>query len=265
MNKAIEKVTASVNKIIEANPVIQTHSNAIAELQKDSMKTQTSVNKINKHQEELKAKLISIENHTLENCLVFRGLPRSEYEKERETRKKIKETLKNLISSNGDEEAEQTVKNFEIQRCKRLRKYFKDWARPISVDFLRKDDTNYIMENKSHLPEGVYADREYNQETEWKWKLLRPILKAARQHKDFQGRCKMDWDTLVLRGKCYTVNPIDQLPNSLSTVHVTSKLNETTFGYFSELNPLSNFLPSPFMMYNQEYHCSKQYIQETKA
>ena len=121
------------------------------------------------------------------------------------------------------------------------------------------------MENKSQLPEGVYADREYNQETERKQKLLRPILKAARKHKDFQGRCKMEQDTLVLRGKCYTVNTIDQLPNSLSTVNVTSKSNETTFGYFGELNPLSNFHPSPFKMYDQEYHCSKQFIQEAKA
>ena len=237
VNKAIEKVTASVNKIIEANPVIQTHSNAIAKLQKDSMKNQTSVNKINKDQEELKAKLISIENRTLENCLVFRGLPESEYEKESKTRKKIKESLKNLISSNSDEEAEQTVKNFEIRRCKCLGKYFKDQARPISVDFLRK-----MIQI-----------------------ILRPILKVARQHKDFQERCKMDRYTLVLRGKCYTVNTIDQLPNSLSTINVTSKSNETTFGYFSEINPLSNFHPSPFMMYDQEYHCSEQYIQEAKA
>ena len=80
--------------------------------------------------------------------------------------------MKNLISSNSDEEAEQTVKNFEIRRCKCLGKYFKDRVRPISVDFLQKDDTDYIMENKLHLPEGVYADREYNQETEWKRKLL---------------------------------------------------------------------------------------------
>ena len=265
VNKAIERVTASVNKIIESNPVIQTHSNAIAELQKGSTQTQTSVNRVSKDQEELKAKLISIENRTLENCLVFRGLPESEYEKESETRKKIKGALKNLISSNSDKEAEQTVKHFEIRRCKGLGKYLKDRARPISVDFLWKDDTDYIMENKSQLPGGVYADREYNEETERKRKLLWPILKVARQHKDFQGRCKMDRDTLVLRGKRYTVNTIDQLPNSLSTVNVTSKSNETTFGYFGELNPLSNFHPSPFKMYNQEYHCSKQDIQEAKA
>ena len=75
MNKAIERLTALVNKIIEANPVIQTYSNAIVELQKESVENQTSVRRINKDQEELKAKLISIENHTLENCLVFRGVP----------------------------------------------------------------------------------------------------------------------------------------------------------------------------------------------
>ena len=34
---------------------------------------------------------------------------------------------------------------------------------------------------------------------------------------------------------------------------------------FGELNPLSNFHPSPFMMYDQEYHCSEQYIQVAKA
>ena len=168
MNKAIEKVIASVNKIIEVNSVILTHTMAISELKKDTATNQSSVEKLNKEQEDLKAKLISIENRTLENCLVIRGLPESEYKKESKTHKKIKEALKSLISSNNDEEAEQTINNFEIWRCKHLGKYFRDRARPISVDFLQKDDTDYIMENKSNLPQGVYADREYNQEAERK-------------------------------------------------------------------------------------------------
>ena len=153
---------------------------------------------MSKEHEELKAKLISFENRTLENCLVFKGVTEGEYEKEGETRMKIKETLKNLISSNNAEEAERMANNFEIRRCRRLGKYFKDRSRPISVDFLRKDDTNFIMENKSYLPEGIYADREYSQDTERKRKLLRPILKAARMNKDFKGRCKLEKDTLVL-------------------------------------------------------------------
>ena len=61
------------------------------------------------------------------------------------------------------------------------------------------------------------------------------------------------------------MNTIDQLPNSLSTISVTSKSNESTFGYFGELNLLSNFNPSPFTLYDQECHCSEQYIQEAKA
>ena len=196
MNKAIEKVTASVNKMIETNLIA--HSTAISEIKIDTMKAHNSINIMNKEQEELKAKLTSIENRALENCLVFRGLMEGEYEKESETHKKVKETLKNLISSNSAEEAETMANNFEIRRCKCLGKYFKDRSRPISVDFLQKDDTDFIMENKSQLPEGIYADREYSQETECRRKLLRPILKAARQNKDFQGRCKLEKDTLVL-------------------------------------------------------------------
>ena len=159
----------------------------------------------------------------------------------------------------------QTIKNIEIQGCKCLGKYSKDRSRLVSVDFLPKDDTDLIMENKSHPVQGVYVDREYNQETECKHKLLQPILKAARQHKDYQGHHKMEQDTLVLRGKRYTINTIDQLPSSLSTLNITSKSNESTFGYFGELNPLSNFHPSPFKLHDQEYHCSEQYIQEAKV
>ena len=265
MSKVIEKVTASVNKIIEANPIVQAYSSSIIELKAEAVNNKSNIVELNKEQEELKAKLISIENRTLENCLVFRGLAESEYGKESETRKKVKNTLKNLISSNSDEETKQAINNIKIRRCRHLGKYNKDRARPISVDFLQKEDTDFIMDNKAQLPERIYVDREYSHETERKRKLLRPILQAARCHKDFQGRCKMESDTLILRGRRYTVNNIHQLPDSLSTVNVTSKSDETSFGYFGELNPLSNFHPSPFVLHDQEYHCSEQYIQEAKA
>lgn len=204
MNKAIEKVTASVNKIIETNPIVQSHSKALSEIQTISKKSQNKMNIMSKEHEELKAKLISFENKTLENCLVFKGITEGEYKKEGETHRKIKETLKNLISSNTAEEAQRMANNFEIRKCRRLGKYLKDRSRPISVDFLRKEDADFIMENKAHLPEGIYADREYSQDTERKRKLLRPILKAARMNKDFKGRCKLEKDTLVLYINCCT-------------------------------------------------------------
>ena len=60
MNKAIEKVTASVNKIIETNPIVQSHSKALSEIQTISKKSQNKMNIMSKEHEELKAKLISL-------------------------------------------------------------------------------------------------------------------------------------------------------------------------------------------------------------
>ena len=48
MNKAIEKVTASVNKIIETNPIVQSHSKAVSEIKIVSKK----IPKQNEHYEQ---------------------------------------------------------------------------------------------------------------------------------------------------------------------------------------------------------------------
>ena len=151
MNKAIEKVTASVNKIIETNPIIQSHSKAISEIQTISKKSQNKMNIMSKKHEELKAKLISFENKSLENCLVFKGITEGEYDKESETHRKIKETLKNLISSNNAEESEGMANNFEIRKCRRLGKYLKDRSRPVSVDFLRKGRCRFYHGKIKHI------------------------------------------------------------------------------------------------------------------
>ena len=37
------------------------------------------------------------------------------------------------------------------------------------------------------------------------------------------------------------------------------------FGFFGELNPLSNFHPAPFVYNNIKYHCTEQLIQHQKA
>ena len=75
----------------------------------------------------------------------------------------------------------------------------------------------------------------------------------------------MDNDILVIKGKRYNINELEKLPKSLKPANVTSKSNKTVFGYFGELNPLSNFYPSPFKYQDTSYHCSEQFIQLKKA
>ena len=75
----------------------------------------------------------------------------------------------------------------------------------------------------------------------------------------------MEEDRLVLNGKHYTIENLDQLPDKLNVFNITSRSNESTIGFFGELNPLSNFHKANFVCENVQYHCSEQYIQHCKA
>ena len=88
----------------------------------------------------------------------------------------------------GETEAEHIsgAKNMLIKHCKRLGRFQDNKSRAISVEFQLKQDADYEIENKKSLGEGIFIDREYSDDVEWRRKSLRPVLKAAREHKDFK-------------------------------------------------------------------------------
>ena len=75
----------------------------------------------------------------------------------------------------------------------------------------------------------------------------------------------MEKDELVIKGKHYNINTLTRLPKSLKPVKVSSRTNDHVYGYFGELNPLSNFFHAPFSHDGVQYHCSEQFIQHEKA
>ena len=108
-------------------------------------------------------------------------------------------------------------------------------------------------------------ERQYCEETELERRRLRPILSAARRLDEFRGRCRMDGTELIIRGKRYSWNNLHELPENISPHTVSSRQSATHYGYFSEMNPLSNFHPAPFEHEGVKYHSSEQYIQASKA
>ena len=146
----------------------------------------------------------------------------------------------------------------------RIGKYKPGRGRPVCVRFNCHLDVHHIIDNKKKLGEGVFVDYEYDQETIRNKKLLYPILRAARNTEGYKGMCKLERDVLTLKGKRYTVRNISELPSELSGFHVSSKSNEDTYAFFGELNPFSNFHPSPFKLNNITYNTSEHYIQSEK-
>ena len=164
-----------------------------------------------------------------------------------------------------EEEKLNASKQLVFQRCQRLGRYSKNRPRPISVEMTHKQDAEFILENRFDLPRWIYVDREYPIDIERKWKTLLPVLRAAKRLSNYKKQSWLEDDKLVLKGRSYNVNPLNQLPEELNVFKVTSKENETAIGFFGEINPLSNFYPSPFIHEGVQYISSEQLIQANKA
>ena len=205
-----------------------------------------------------------MERSMKENNLIFSGLTEGPWETTFITYDKIYQAIASIMSGNKKEQLEK-AKEINIVNAKRIGRYSHERNRPICVKFACNLDVARIMDNKKQLKDGVYVDYDYDHETLKNRKILYPILKAARKHKDYKNLCKLEGDTLTLKGKRYTVNSISELPSDLNGFHVSSKSDNKTYAFFGELNPFSNFHPSPFTVNNIEYKTSEHFIQSEKA
>ena len=70
---------------------------------------------------------------------------------------------------------------------------------------------------------------------------------------------------IVIDGKHFHHHNIHTLPLDLEATSVTSKSDQSTYAFFGELNPLSNFHSCKFIYENEEFHSSEQLIQFKKA
>ena len=107
--------------------------------------------------------------------------------------------------------------------------------------------------------------KEFGEHTERERKLLKPILQAANNIKEYKRRCRLEGDHIVIKGCHYSRKNLIELPPDISGFKVSSKENTETVGFFGELNPLSNFHQSVFKVDDNWFHSTEQYIQLRKA
>ena len=75
----------------------------------------------------------------------------------------------------------------------------------------------------------------------------------------------MEGDTLIIKGKSYTVENLSSIPEEINGYNSTSKCDESSLDFFGELNPMSNFHRCSFTVDNIKYHSAEQFIQREKA
>ena len=131
--------------------------------------------------------------------------------------------------------------------------------------FDKRVDADIVYDSRFYLTKGVFIDQEFNLETEKCRRTLCPILRAAKQKSEYRYKRRLEGAKLVIDGKRYGVNDLDQLPDSLHPFEVSTKSNEETLGFFGELCLFSNFYPTNFALNGATYHSSEQLIQHQKV
>ena len=189
----------------------------------------------------------------LEYNIVLSGIDEDKWEEPEPRMDKVNRELLRIITGNAQTETTECV-------TERLGRYNPARPRPISVRFVHKKDVDLILANKKKLGEGIFVDRQYSDETESEQKRLRPILTAASKIKEYRDRCKMEGMDLVIRGKRYSWNNLHDLLQNISTHAASSRQDSQHYGFFGELNPLSNFHSALFKYEGIAYTCSEQFI-----
>ena len=105
IQRAIDTMGNTIHQMIATNPVVQTTNSK--ELQY-----------LSAEQGKLETRMERIENHNLENCVIFRGLREDYKETDEMGRDRIYRELSNLLTEEDAEECYNMAKRLVIRRCK---------------------------------------------------------------------------------------------------------------------------------------------------
>ena len=98
-----------------------------------------------------------------------------------------------------------------------------------------------MLNEKKHLPKGVFVENEFPKEVQWSWTILRPVLKLANKTDSYKGKCKMEGHHLVIKGNKYDISDIHKLLSEISGMAATQKTDDDKVCYFGQISPFSNF------------------------
>ena len=166
MNNAIDNMNRAVTRLIESNQTFIEQKSTIKELQTENKILSTRVHCLENEQTKLKSKLSQMENKTLECKLIIKGIAETIGESEQDMIDVIHWEIFYTIMGNSDRDRYEKARKMEICKCKWIGRFNQECRRPISVEFLSRQDSTYVLTNRSWLREGIYVEREDSLETE---------------------------------------------------------------------------------------------------
>ena len=196
MKKELKSVKSDLKKLNTRQKKQEKHIEEIETIKQENKILKTTCTKMLQENKNLKERINKIENTLLDNNVILHGIREDPWELEHNRLETVIRILSRTIDEPTEEEQLEMARKIRIKSTRRVGSYSTKKNRPVSVCFERFCDADYVLTNKRFLPKGVYADKEYSDETENSRRILRPILRAACNSETYAGKCKLEGDTL---------------------------------------------------------------------
>ena len=183
---------------------------------------------LKKENKYLTERINKIESTQLSNNIIVTGISEQPWEKYEMTKQRIHEIIAIALSNSNSKSIEENTpeaNDIIISYCNRVGVFKLNQARPISVSFQKREDKEFVLTLKRHMPSGIYVDNEYPPHVKRSHDRLRPILQLAKKNPNYRDKSKLENDKLVINGTRYTLNDLHKLPEDLSTYKAAERQN----------------------------------------
>ena len=120
---AVHTLNRAASRFEDCSGALQKHDEEIKGLKEENDKLLQNVTVLETEHGLLKSKLSAIERKTLECCLIFKGIPDSDWEKESVTMQKLYRESSRTVDGGMETECLSGAKNMLIKRCKCLGRF----------------------------------------------------------------------------------------------------------------------------------------------
>ena len=164
-NASLEGIKNAIKLLLENEKLIKKQQDTIDELKKENSELNVKCNKLEKNQSQLKKRVSDIENELYSSNVIIHGISESENEEGPERYRLVTKLLATTIYASTYEEQIAIARKIPIKITYSVLRYKSQRGRPIVVQFVYYEDCENLLANKNYLPRGVYADRQYSQDT----------------------------------------------------------------------------------------------------
>ena len=214
----------------------------------------------------IKTQTNNMETYSRRDNLIFHGIVEPTNESSVSCTKSVRKFMVDKLQL-----SENAAAGVQFVRCHRINESKRaSTCKPIIVRFKNYNDRELIWSKKTLITDrNCNVSEDFPREIAYRRRKLFPVFSKARKTPGINKKSiSLKADILIINGKKYTVDTLDQLKDNLDmrTFNERSDANRVVFGgIYSNFHPLSNYYSCPITFRKQRYRSLEQAYQHCKA